>query len=47
MKKFDVEKDEIKEDLNQKPDETRQNNIFDTDEIQIEELAVDGICGVY
>ena len=47
MRKFDVEKDDKKEDLNQKLDKTRQNNIFDTEEIQIEELAVDGICGVY
>ena len=47
MKKLDVETDGKKEDLNQKPDETRQNNIYDTEEIQIEELAVDGICGVY
>jgi len=47
MKKLDVEIDEKIEDLNQKEDEQPQNNIFDTEEIQIEELAIDGICGVY
>ncbi|CAB1063258.1 hypothetical protein D1BOALGB6SA_8041 [Olavius sp. associated proteobacterium Delta 1] len=47
MKKHDVEKDEKKEDLKQQADETPQDNIFDTEEIQIEELAIDGICGVY
>ena len=35
------------EDLNEKEDEKPQKNIFDTEEIRIEELAVDGICGVY
>jgi len=47
MKKLDVEINEKTEDLNQKEDEKPQNNIFDTEEIHIEELAVDGICGVY
>jgi len=27
--------------------EKPQNSIFDTEEIRIEELAIDGICGVY
>jgi mycofactocin precursor len=47
MKKRDVEKDEKTEDLKQKEDERPQNSIFDTEEIRIEELAIDGICGVY
>ena len=25
----------------------QEDNIFSTDEIKIEELAIDGICGVY
>jgi mycofactocin precursor len=47
MKKLDVEMNEKTEDLKQKEDEQPQNNIFDTEEIRIEELAIDGICGVY
>ena len=43
----DVEMNEKIKDLKQKEDEKPQNNIFDTEEIQIEELAIDGICGVY
>lgn len=30
-----------------KVDEHPQDNIFITEEIRIEELAIDGICGVY
>jgi mycofactocin precursor len=47
MKKVDVENDEKIEELKQQEDESRQNSIFDTEEIRIEELAIDGICGVY
>ena len=47
MKKLDVEKDEKIEDLKPQAVETPQDNIFDTEEIRIEELAIDGICGVY
>jgi mycofactocin precursor len=47
MKKLDDEKDEKLEDLMQQADENSQDNIFDIEEIRIEELAVDGICGVY
>jgi len=28
-------------------DDNPKDNMFDIEEIQIEELAVDGICGVY
>jgi mycofactocin precursor len=47
MKKLDVEMSEKIEDLKQQEDENPQDNIFDTEEIRIEELAIDGICGVY
>jgi mycofactocin precursor len=47
MKKLDVEKDDKIKDLKQQIDENPQDNIFDTEEIRIEELAIDGICGVY
>ncbi len=47
MKKVDIEKDEKLEELKQREDESRQESIFDIEEIQIEELAIDGICGVY
>ena len=47
MKKRDVETNEKIEDLNQKEDEKPQTSIFDSEEIHIEELAIDGICGVY
>ncbi len=47
MKRPDAEKDEKIDYLKQQADENRQDNVFDTEEIRIEELAVDGICGVY
>lgn len=47
MKKCDVDTDEKIDELNQQADENPPDNIFDTEEIQIEELAIDGICGVY
>jgi mycofactocin precursor len=47
MKKSDVEKDKQVDDLNQQTDDTPSDDIFDTEEIRIEELAIDGICGVY
>ena len=47
MKKIEVAEDDRKEEINQQTDEKPQNNVFDTQEIQIEELAIDGICGVY
>lgn len=47
MKKLDVEKDEKIEDIKQQANENPPDNIFDTEEIRIEELAIDGICGVY
>ena len=47
MEKLDVEKYEKKKDSKKQEDVKPQDNIFDTEEIRIEELAVDGICGVY
>ena len=47
MEKYDVEPDENEEDIKKRADENLQDNLFDTEEILIEELAVDGICGVY
>jgi len=28
-------------------DDEKTDDIFDTEEIEIEEMAIDGICGVY
>jgi mycofactocin precursor len=47
MKKLDDEKDENIEGLKQQTDENPRDHIFDIEEIRIEELAIDGICGVY
>ena len=47
MKELDDEKDEKIEDLKQQADENQRDNTFDIEEIKIEELAIDGICGVY
>jgi mycofactocin precursor len=47
MKKLDDEKDEKIEDSKQQADENPRDNIFDIEEIRIEELTIDGICGVY
>ncbi len=47
MEKLDVEQDENEKNLKKRTDENPQDNIFDTKEIRIEELAIDGICGVY
>jgi mycofactocin precursor len=47
MEKLDVEKDEKKKDSKKRADENPQDSIFDTEEIRIEEMAIDGICGVY
>jgi mycofactocin precursor len=47
MEKLDVEKDEKKTDSKKRADETLHDSIFDTEEIRIEEMPIDGICGVY
>jgi len=45
--KFDVKKDEPQQDQNEEIAEQAGDSNFSIDEIRIEELAVDGICGVY
>jgi mycofactocin precursor len=47
MKNLDVEKDENIKDLEHQTEENPQDDIFESEEIRIEELAIDGICGVY
>ncbi len=47
MEKVDVEQDEKRKDSKKRADENPQDSIFSAEEIQIEELAIDGICGVY
>ena len=47
MKNVDVEKDQKLEESKQREGQRQQDSIFDTEEIEIEELAIDGICGVY
>ncbi len=47
MEKRDVQQDEKEKDSKKQADGNPQGSIFDAEEIQIEELAIDGICGVY
>ncbi|MEX1346639.1 MAG: variant-type mycofactocin precursor [Desulfobacterales bacterium] len=47
MGNHEVDQDEKEKDLDKRADNNPQDNMFDIEEIQIEELAVDGICGVY
>ena len=47
MERSDAGKNETTEESKQQDDEGRQDGIFDTEEILIEEMAIDGICGVY
>jgi len=37
----------VKEQQNDKQKDKMQDDIFSTEEIVIEEMAIDGICGVY
>ena len=47
MDKFEVKKDETPKDQNESIADQSEDSIFSIEEIRIEELAVDGICGVY
>ena len=47
MEKLDIEQDENDKDSKKRPDENLRDSIFGTEEIRIEEMAIDGICGVY
>ena len=38
---------ELEENTNVKTSEKETENIFTTKEVEIEEMAIDGICGVY
>lgn len=33
--------------IEEKMTDTKTEDLFDTEEIEIEEMAIDGICGVY
>jgi mycofactocin precursor len=37
----------VKEIQNDEHEDKQKDNIFSTEEIKIEEMAIDGICGVY
>ena len=39
--------EELKEFQNNEQEDNVKDNIFSTEEIKIEEMAIDGICGVY
>ena len=47
MEKFDAESLEQEKDRNEEIVGQTEDSIFAIEEIRIEELAVDGICGVY
>jgi mycofactocin precursor len=38
---------DTKEAQNNEPEGEQKDKIFSTEEIKIEEMAIDGICGVY
>ncbi|MCG2721090.1 MAG: variant-type mycofactocin precursor [Thermodesulfovibrionales bacterium] len=37
----------VKEIQDDEQEDNKKDNIFSTEEINIEEMAIDGICGVY
>jgi mycofactocin precursor len=39
--------EDAKEILNDEQEGNQKENIFSTEEVKIEEMAIDGICGVY
>ena len=47
MKNLDANKEEQRKDQRKEKAEKPEDDIFSLKEIQIEELAIDGICGVY
>ena len=47
MEKFDAESLEQEKDQDEEIVGQSEDSIFSIEEIRIEELAVDGICGVY
>ena len=47
MEKLAADQDVKNKDSKNREDENPLHSIFDTEEIRIEEMAIDGICGVY
>ncbi len=39
--------DETEKAVDQPQDEIKDDDIFKTEEVSVEEIAIDGICGVY
>ena len=39
--------EDVKEIQNDEQEDKQKDNIFSIEEIKIEEMAIDGICGVY
>ena len=39
--------EDVKEIQNDEQEDNQKDNIFSIEEIKIEEMAIDGICGVY
>ncbi len=39
--------DETEKTVDQPQDESKDDDIFKTEEVSVEEIAIDGICGVY
>ena len=47
MKEQEKQITDISEASNSENSKTKEEDIFSTTEIKIEEMAIDGICGVY
>ncbi len=47
MKEQEKQVKDISEAVNTDSSKTKEEDIFNTTEIKIEEMAIDGICGVY
>ena len=47
LKRMKEEKDDVKISQEEHESTNEKKDIFSTEEIKIEEMAIDGICGVY
>ena len=47
MKEQEKQSANISDTVNSDSTKTKEEDIFETTEIRIEEMAIDGICGVY
>ena len=47
LKRMKDEKDDVKISQEEHENTNEKKDIFSTEEIKIEEMAIDGICGVY